>query len=63
MNDEHDMSMSTVAQQAGEGERERGQGQATDAETVAELQAIIADETLPESEREAAKELLAELGE
>lgn len=48
---------------AGEGERERGQGQATDAETVAELQAIIADETLPESEREAAKELLAELGE
>lgn len=42
-------------------EREQGQAHETDPETVAELKAIVADESLPDDEREAAKELLAEL--
>ncbi|MGE9289271.1 hypothetical protein ACQKKL_28305, partial [Escherichia coli] len=42
-------------------EREQGQAPETDPETVAELKAIVADESLPDDEREAAKELLAEL--
>ena len=42
-------------------EREQGQAPETDPETVAELKAIVADESLPEDEREAAKELLSEL--
>lgn len=52
-------------EQTGTGEREREQGQATETETVAEqikeLQTVIDDENSSDDEKQAAKELIAEL--